>query len=121
MCVDLLIEALFKPGSRLNPDHKSKYIYLLAYAASVVDTFRRAQRQNLKQDELKATISAVEKVHNICYKSPNEIITELQALYQAIRLEQPLTTFTLYPPFKQYYPLNVAFVSASDCFSPVTR
>ena len=32
---ELLVQALFKPGSTINPDHKEKYVYILAYAASV--------------------------------------------------------------------------------------
>ena len=35
--LQLLIDALFKPGSKLNQEHKSKYIFLLAYASSVCD------------------------------------------------------------------------------------
>ncbi|XP_021954915.1 negative elongation factor D isoform X2 [Folsomia candida] len=85
--LELLIDALFKPGSKLNPEHKSKYIYLLAYAASVCDIFRRGQRHSLKQDELKSTITSIEKVHSICNsnKSSSELVVELPALYNCIR------------------------------------
>jgi len=38
---DLLIESLFKTNVRLNPEHKSKYIYLLSYAASVTETYKK--------------------------------------------------------------------------------
>ena len=37
--LELLLEALFKPGQHLNPEHKFKYVYLLAYAASVHETW----------------------------------------------------------------------------------
>ena len=37
--LELLIDAVFKPGSKINQEHKSKYIYLLAYASSVCDTW----------------------------------------------------------------------------------
>ena len=37
--LELLLEALFKPGQHLNPEHKYKYVYLLAYAASVHETW----------------------------------------------------------------------------------
>ncbi|ODM91571.1 Negative elongation factor D, partial [Orchesella cincta] len=75
--LELLIDTLFKPGSRLNPEHKSKYVFLLAYASSV---------NGINQAELKPTINAIEKVHEICYsKNTNEINTELQGLFQCIR------------------------------------
>ena len=38
---ELLVQALFKPGSNINPDHKEKYLYILAYAASVYDQVRK--------------------------------------------------------------------------------
>jgi len=38
---DLLIESLFKTNIRLNPEHKSKYIYLLSYAASVTEAYKK--------------------------------------------------------------------------------
>ena len=37
--LELLLESLFKPGQHLNPEHKLKYVYLLAYAASVHETW----------------------------------------------------------------------------------
>jgi len=37
--LELLLEVLFKPGQHLNPEHKYKYVYLLAYAASVHETW----------------------------------------------------------------------------------
>lgn len=36
--LELLVDSLFKAGVKINPEHKSKYIYLLAYGTSVVDT-----------------------------------------------------------------------------------
>ena len=53
--LELLIDALFKKGSKINQEHKSKYIYLLAYASSVCDNwnFKRGTRKNLNRDELK--------------------------------------------------------------------
>lgn len=84
----MLVDALFKPGVKLNPDHKPKYIYLLAYAASVCDVYpKKGQKRNLNKDELKATIQAVETVHNICNvnKGSSELIADLGTLYQCLR------------------------------------
>lgn len=35
------MQSLFKPGSKINQDHKHKYIHILAYAASVVETWKK--------------------------------------------------------------------------------
>lgn len=42
--LDLFMQSLFKPGSKINQDHKHKYIHILAYAASVVETWKKVQR-----------------------------------------------------------------------------
>jgi negative elongation factor C/D len=87
--LELLIDALFKEGAKINQEHKAKYIYLLAYASSVCDTwnFKRGTRKSLNRDELKGTTQAVEKVHSICTisKGSNELIGELSTLYHCIR------------------------------------
>jgi len=85
---ELLVDALFKPGVKINPEHKSKYIYLLAYAASVCETIpKKSNTRKINKDELKTTIQAIEKVHNICNvnKGSTELIAELNTLYQCIR------------------------------------
>lgn len=81
--LELLIDSLFKPGVKLNPEHKSKYIYLLAYAASVSEVGKKS----LNKEELKVTMQAIEKVHTICStsKGSTELIAELSTLYQCIR------------------------------------
>lgn len=38
------MQSLFKAGSKINQDHKHKYIHILAYAASVVETWKKVQR-----------------------------------------------------------------------------
>ncbi|XP_023219870.1 negative elongation factor C/D-like [Centruroides sculpturatus] len=85
--LDLLMDALFKPGTKLNPEHKPKYIYLFAYAASVHEIYKKNVRKSLNKDELKATTQAIEKVHIICNekKGSSELIAELNTLYQCIR------------------------------------
>lgn len=85
---ELLVDALFKPGVKINPEHKSKYIYLLAYAASVCETVpKKGNTRKINKDELKPTIQAIEKVHNICNvnKGSTELIAELHTLYNCIR------------------------------------
>jgi len=87
--LQLLIDALFKPGSKLNQEHKSKYIFLLAYASSVCDTYsvKKGGRKTLNKDEVKGTMQALEKVHSICSstKGNMELIAELDTLYKCIK------------------------------------
>lgn len=90
--LDLLVDSLFKVGVKINPEHKSKYIYLLAYAASVCETFTKkgqqsSHKRSINKDELKSTIQAIEKVNAICNVNlgSSELIAELQTLYNCIR------------------------------------
>lgn len=41
------MQSLFKPGSKINQDHKHKYIHILAYAASVVETWKKVQKRRI--------------------------------------------------------------------------
>jgi len=85
--LDLIITVLFKPGAKLNPEHKPKYMYLLAYATSVYETYKKGVRKSINRDELKATNQAIEKVNSICSekKGSSELLPELNTLYQCIR------------------------------------
>ncbi|XP_075757243.1 negative elongation factor C/D [Pelodiscus sinensis] len=86
--LDLFMQSLFKPGAKINQDHKHKYIHILAYAASVVETWKKNKRVNINKDELKSTSKAVETVHNLCCnenKGASELVAELSTLYQCIR------------------------------------
>lgn len=86
--LDLFMQSLFKPGARINQDHKHKYIHILAYAASVVETWKKNKRASINKDELKSTSKAVETVHNLCCnenKGASELVAELSTLYQCIR------------------------------------
>jgi len=85
----LLVDALFKPGSKINQEHKQKYIFLLAYASSVCDSYsiKKNSRKTLNKDELKGTMQALEKVHSITGQSKGnmELIAELDTLYKCIK------------------------------------
>uniref|UniRef100_A0A182J212 Negative elongation factor D n=1 Tax=Anopheles atroparvus TaxID=41427 RepID=A0A182J212_ANOAO len=90
--LDLLVDSLFKVGVKINQEHKSKYIYLLGYAASVVETpVKKGQskggHRSTNKDELKPTILAIEKVHAICNVSrgSSELIGDISTLYNCIR------------------------------------
>lgn len=82
------MDSLFKPGVKLNPDHKPKYIYLLAYAASVCEIqAKKGQKRVITREGLDATIAAVETVHNICNinKGSSELMAELGNIYQCLQ------------------------------------
>lgn len=87
--LDLLVDSLFKAGVKINPEHKAKYIYLLAYAASVCETpgNKKGQAPKRSTTELKSTTQAVEKVHAICNvtKGTSELIADFQTLYNCLR------------------------------------
>ncbi|XP_006141922.2 negative elongation factor C/D [Tupaia chinensis] len=86
--LDLFMQSLFKPGARINQDHKHKYTHILAYAASVVETWKKNKRVSINKDELKSTSKAVETVHSLCCnenKGASELVAELSTLYQCIR------------------------------------
>lgn len=85
--LDLLIDSLFKLSSRINPEHKAKYIYLLSYAASVTETYKKGVRKNIKKEELKPTTQALEKVQALCAENKNasELIVDVSTLFQCIK------------------------------------
>lgn len=87
--LDLLVDSLFKAGSKLNPEHKGKYVHLLAYASSVCEVYtKKGNKRTIKDDDLKSTMQAIEKVHGICNvgnMGSSELIGELQPLYDCIR------------------------------------
>merc|ERR1719277_2986790 len=66
--LDLLIDALYNPAHRLNPEHTPKYIFMLAYSVSVVESHRRGKGRRLNKEELKSTSQAIEKTHSLICK-----------------------------------------------------
>ncbi|KAI1292084.1 Negative elongation factor D [Halotydeus destructor] len=89
--LDLLLEALFKPGSKLHHEHKPKYIFLLSYASSVYEQVQGKKansRKIVNKEELKGTLQAIEKVNSICTekKGSAELLAELGSLYQCIKM-----------------------------------
>lgn len=88
LLLELLVDALFKPGVKINPEHVSKYIYLLAYSASVYETpAKKGAQRKINKDDLKSTIQAIEKVHGTCNanKGSTELIAEINTFYQCIK------------------------------------
>ena len=38
---DMLIATLFKPGTKINPEHRPKYVHTLAYASCVSEIYKK--------------------------------------------------------------------------------
>uniref|UniRef100_A0A2P2I5S3 Negative elongation factor D-like n=1 Tax=Hirondellea gigas TaxID=1518452 RepID=A0A2P2I5S3_9CRUS len=86
--LELLIDALFKPGGKVNPEHKIKYFYLLAHTASVYEIPKKGKKPGqVCRDDLKQTQQAIEKVHSICLggRSVMELTAEIQTIYSCLR------------------------------------
>ncbi|CAF4278133.1 unnamed protein product, partial [Rotaria sp. Silwood2] len=87
--IELLITQLFDPDSTLNPEHRPKYIGLLAYACSVAETNKKSSRKNTvnSKEELSQTTIALEKALEICLssKSTVDLISDLNELYKCLR------------------------------------
>ncbi|KAL9648739.1 hypothetical protein ABK040_003676 [Willaertia magna] len=60
--LDLFIHDLFNPAKKINQVHRSKYIYILAYATSC----NSEDDYNTQQNIIKPIINALEKTINIC-------------------------------------------------------
>ena len=81
---ELLVQAFFRPGSNINPDHKDKYLYILAYAASVYDS----TLDEPHKEELESTKKAIESAHMICSRasaSHAELQVEIPTLFEAVK------------------------------------
>ena len=80
----MLVQALFKPGSNVNPDHKEKYLYVLAYAVSVHEPRGELPRH----DDLQSTKKAIELAHSICSRANDshaELQVEIPTLFECVR------------------------------------
>jgi len=86
--LDLLVNSLFKPGTHINPEHKSKYTYILGYSTSVYETWKGDTRVAICKDELKGTVQAIDRVHSVCSREIGgtlQLSSEVGMLYQCIR------------------------------------
>lgn len=81
------MQAFFKPGSAINPDHKEKYLHVLAYAVSMHD---KVSDSNSEQWEVfHHTKKAVETAHMICSRasaSHAELQVEIPTLFEVMKV-----------------------------------
>jgi len=87
--LDMFIEALFKPGVKINVEHKPKYIYIVSYASSVVETWKKGVRKSINRDELKTTQQVLERAHSLCseQKGASELTADVATLFQCLKLQ----------------------------------
>ena len=88
---ELLVQALFKPGSTVNPDHKEKYLYLLAYATSVYESASGSDDSIVIKDDLLPTQEAIETACMICSAandSYTELLTRIGKLFECLRYSE---------------------------------
>lgn len=87
--LDLLVNYFFEPSAKPNAEHKSKYLYLLAYACSVSETIdeKTDERTNLNRDELNKTQSFIETAYTICLenKTSSDLLGDVNELFKCIR------------------------------------
>ena len=86
--LDLLVQTLFKPGSNINPDHKEKYLYLLAYATSVYEYTNEDGELVPIKDDLLGAQEAIETAQGICSAandSYTELLTQIGKLFECLR------------------------------------
>jgi negative elongation factor C/D len=87
--LDMFIDALFKPSVKINAEHKPKYIFIVSYASSVVETWKKGVRKSINRDELKQTQQVLEKAHNLCSenKGASELIADIATLFQCLKFQ----------------------------------
>ncbi|XP_066928069.1 negative elongation factor D-like [Clytia hemisphaerica] len=87
--LDLLVNALFQPGSTISADHKPKYLFLMAYAVSAYEQWEEGIRESVFTEEVKQTLKAIEVVHRICSNdvgsSTMQLTADFSLIYQCIR------------------------------------
>lgn len=60
---------MFKPVSKVNPEHKAKYIYVLSYAASVTETYKKVLKM-LVHTHLFDNFACLNWKGNVCLTFP---------------------------------------------------
>ncbi len=76
------MQAFFKPGSAINPDHKDKYLYVMANAVSMLDS-------SSDDEEFQHTRKAVETAHVICTRASGshaELQVEIPTLFECMKI-----------------------------------
>lgn len=62
--LDLFMQSLFKPGAKINQDHKHKFIHILAYAASVVEMWKKVTLGSVNNIFTHSALTVLKKIHS---------------------------------------------------------
>lgn len=58
------MQSLFKPGAKINQDHKHKFIHILAYAASVVEMWKKVTLGSVNNIFTYSGLTVLKKIHS---------------------------------------------------------
>ncbi|XP_067931897.1 negative elongation factor D-like [Watersipora subatra] len=85
--LNLFIDGLFMPGVKINPDYKTKYLHILAYATTVAETYKKGVRKSFNKEDLNTTFAALEKTQKICSenKAGQELVGDLPAIFEGLK------------------------------------
>jgi len=86
--LDMFVSSLFTTRrAKINPGHLHKYVFILAYAASVSEIRHKGKRQSIFDDELQSTSTAIDEVHQLVLsaKGQVELLSEMKNLYLNIK------------------------------------
>ncbi|XP_063714271.1 negative elongation factor D-like [Symsagittifera roscoffensis] len=97
--LELLVACVFCKEPKINTDHKAKYIYLLAYAVSVVEDWKYCKsdgsyrRTSIDTEDLQSTLVAIDRVNEVLWNkgSGRELVQEVELVHECIRV--PVVAF----------------------------
>jgi negative elongation factor C/D len=85
---NLLVDYLFKLKQVVRPEHRLKYVYLLAYAASVYEKWENGYRTGIYRDEFHATQLALDRTQFTLSKATHsklDMLPDLMHLYDNMK------------------------------------
>lgn len=82
----MLINYFFEPSAKPNPEHKDKYLFLLAYATTVSEIYNCDERISILKDNLEKTQNSIHTAYNICQenKASSDLLGDLTELLKTI-------------------------------------
>ena len=97
--LDLTVASLFCTSPKINPDYRSKYVFLLAYSVSVYETWKLTKHDGLYvrlkvfDEDLASTLKALERVMDIMwFKGPGrEMLQEIEVIFDCLKV--PVVSF----------------------------
>lgn len=84
--LSMLINYFFEPTAKPNPEHKDKYLFLLAYASCVREIYNGEERISIIRDYLEETKIQIQNAYTICHenKASSDILGDLNELFKCL-------------------------------------